>query len=110
MCADCPLAGQCTTNKAGRTITIHPHEQILQDHKADQQTAEWQQADTGTRPKVERKIGHFVAKVWGGRKARTRGKRRVATDVDTRAASINWSRLHVLGVHWNGAVWAAAGP
>jgi Transposase DDE domain/Transposase domain (DUF772) len=110
VCADCPLAGQCTTNKAGRSVTIHAHEQILQDHKADQQTAEWQQAYTGTRPKVERKIGHFVAKVWGGRKARTRGKRRVATDVDTRAASINWSRLHVLGVHWNGAVWAAAGP
>ena len=41
--------------QAGRTISIHPHEQILQDHKADQQTAEWQEAYTGTRPKVERK-------------------------------------------------------
>jgi hypothetical protein len=109
-CASCPLAGQCTTNKAGRTITIHLHEQILQDHKADQQTAEWQQAYTGTRPKVERKIGHFVARVRGGRKARTRGTRRVATDVDTRAAAINWARLGVLGVRWNGAAWAAAGP
>jgi hypothetical protein len=109
-CATCPLAGQCTTNKAGRTITIHPHEEILQRHKADQQTAEWQQAYTGTRPKVERKIGHFVSRLWGGRKARTRGKDRVGTDVDTRAAALNWSRLDVLGVHWNGASWAAAGP
>ena len=46
----------------GADFTIHPHEQILQDHKADQQTVEWQQAYTGTRPKVERKIGHFVAR------------------------------------------------
>jgi hypothetical protein len=55
---------------------------------------------------VERKIGHFVAKVWGGRKARTRGTRRVATDVDARASAIDWNRLDVLGVHWIGA----AGP
>lgn len=109
-CAGCPLAANCTTNRAGRTITIHPHEHILQRHKADQQTDAWQQAYTATRPTVERKIAHFVARVWGGRKARTRGKERIATDVDTRAAALNWSRLDVLGVHWNGATWAAAGP
>ena len=109
-CAICPLAPQCTTNRAGRTITIHPHEHILQTHKADQQTRPWQDAYTATRPKVERKISHFAARLWGGRKARARGKDRVATDVDTRAAALNWRRLDVLGVHWNGAAWAAAGP
>ncbi len=109
-CTSCPLAPRCTTNRSGRTISIHPHEQILQRHKADQRTAEWQQAYTGTRPKVERKIAHFAARVWGGRKARTRGTQRIATDVDTRAAALNWARLHVLGVHWNGVAWAAGGP
>jgi Transposase DDE domain/Transposase domain (DUF772) len=109
-CATCPLASACTTNRSGRTISIHPHEEILLRHKADQQTDAWQQAYTGTRPKIERKIAHFASKLWGGRKARTRGKERVSTDVDTRAAAINWSRLDVLGVHWNGATWAAAGP
>jgi hypothetical protein len=109
-CASCPLAQRCTTNKTGRTITIHPREQLLQDHKADQQRVEWQQAYTTTRPTVERKISHFVAKLWGGRKARARGKHRVATDADTRAAALNWGRLHVLGVHWVGGAWAAAGP
>ena len=109
-CAICPLAPQCTINRAGRTITIHPHEHILQTHKADQQTRQWQDAYTATRPKVERKISHFAARLWGGRKARARGKDRVATDVDTRAAALNWRRLDVLGVHWNGAAWAAAGP
>jgi Transposase DDE domain len=109
-CAICPLAGRCTTNASGRTITIHPHEQILQRHKADQQTAQWQDAYRRTRPKVERKIAHFASRIWGGRKARTRGKDRISTDVDTRAAAINWSRLDVLGVRWNGAAWATAGP
>jgi hypothetical protein len=109
-CATCPLAPGCTTNRSGRTITIHPHEQILQRHKADQQTTPWQEAYTGTRPKVERKIAHFASRIWGGRKARTRGIKRIATDVDTRAAALNWSRLDVLGVRWNGATWAAAGP
>lgn len=109
-CATCPLAQACTTNRSGRTISIHPHEQILQRHKADQQTPAWQQAYTGTRPGVERKIAHFVSRLWGGRKARTRGKQRISTDVDTRAAACNWARLEVLGVHWNGAAWAAAGP
>ena len=33
-------------------------------------------AYTATRPKVERKIGHFVSRLWGGRKARTRGQDR----------------------------------
>jgi hypothetical protein len=109
LCATCPLAEQCTTNKAGRTITIHRYEEILQAHKADQQEPEWQESYTSTRPKVERKIGHMVRKPWGGRKARTRGLRRVVTDVVTRAAAVNYARLHVLGVHWDGAAWAA-GP
>jgi hypothetical protein len=109
-CASCPLAQRCTTNKTGRTITIHPREQLLQDHKADQQTLEWRQAYTATRPTVERKIGHFVARLRGGRKARARGQHRVATDADTRAAALNWARLYVLGVRWAGGAWAAAGP
>jgi hypothetical protein len=106
----CPLAERCTTNRSGRTISIHPQEQILQRHKADQQTTQWQDAYRGTRPKVERKIAHFASRIWGGRKASTRGKERISTDADSRAAAINWSRLDVLGVHWNGATWAAAGP
>ena len=108
-CAACPLAGQCTTNKGGRTITIHPHEEVLQAHKAEQQDPDWQDDYKANRPKVERKIGHLTRKQWGGRKARTRGVLRVITDVVTRAAAVNLGRLHVLGVHWDGAAWTA-GP
>ena len=108
-CATCPLAARCTTNKAGRTITVHRHEEILQAHKAEQATPTWQERYKSTRPKVERKIGHMVRKVWGGRKARVRGSARVLTDVVTRAATVNLARLDVLGVRWDGARWAA-GP
>jgi len=110
LCASCPLAARCTTAKTGRTITIHPHEQVLQKHKAEQQQEEWQQQYTGTRPKVERKIAHFVHKPWGGRRARMRGAARVLGDVVTRAAVANLARLDVLGVHWNGTAWARGSP
>ena len=63
-----------------------------------------------TRPKVERKIAHFVRVAWGGRKARTRGKARVATDVDTRAAAVNWARLATLGLGVVDGRWMVAPP
>jgi IS5 family transposase len=67
-------------------------------------------AYAGARPKVERKIAHFVRVAWGGRKARTRGQRRVATDVDTRAAAVNWARLATLGVRTIDGAWAVVPP
>jgi len=54
--------------------------------------------------------GHFVRKPWGGRKARVRGKQRIATDADTRAAGLNWARLGVLGVTFARGKWTAAPP
>jgi hypothetical protein len=93
LCATCPLAAQCTTSKAGRNVGVHPNEEILQRHKEEQKTPEWKQRYTSTRPKVERKIGHMARKAWGGRKARCRGVARSFTDVLTRAAVVNYSRL-----------------
>jgi hypothetical protein len=109
-CGGCPLRYACTTSAGGRTITIHPRETVIQQAKADQAAPEWKDAYRGTRPKVERKIAHFVRVAWGGRRARTRGARRVATDVDTRAAAVNWSRLATMGVTFIGGAWATAPP
>lgn len=69
---------------------------------------EWQHAYRSTRPKVERKIAHFVRVRWGGRNARTRGRQRVATDVETRAAAVNWARLATLDVSFTNGAWAPA--
>jgi Transposase DDE domain/Transposase domain (DUF772) len=109
-CGGCPLRAACTTSAGGRTVTIHPREAVLQAHKAAQADPAWQEAYTGTRPKVERKIAHFVRRSWGGRKARVRGKERIVTDVDTRAAAVNWARLATLGVTFAGGTWTTGPP
>lgn len=107
-CATCPLRLRCTTSTSGRSVTIHPKEAVLQRAKAAQADPGWQHAYRSTRPKVERKIAHFVRVAWGGRQARTRGRQRVATDVATRAAALNWARLATLGVAFTDGRWAVA--
>lgn len=107
-CQSCPMRGQCTTSTAGRSVTIHRKEAVLQRAKTAQADPVWQQAYRSTRPKVERKIAHFVRVKWGGRNARTRGQDRIATDVVTRAAAVNWARLATLGVSFTDGRWTTA--
>ena len=107
-CAGCELRASCTTSASGRSVTIHPREDLLQSHKAAQRSPECQDAYTGTRPKVERKVAHFVRRAWGGRRARVRGQVRIGTDADTRAAAVNWSRLATLKVSFAGGAWSTA--
>ncbi len=38
VCADCPLRSQCTSNAHGRTIRVHPQEDLLQQARAYQQS------------------------------------------------------------------------
>ena len=109
-CTACPLRQRCTTSVSGRSVSIHPKEAVLQRHKAAQADPAWRAEYRSTRPKVERKIAHFVRVAWGGRKARTRGTARVSTDVDTRAAAVNWARLATLGLLVVDGRWAAAPP
>jgi hypothetical protein len=105
-CKHCPLRDQCTPSRRGRSIAIHRQEPLLQRARADQTSDEWINAYRADRPKVERKISHLVRRAWGGRKARTRGRRRIATDLDTRAAAINWARLAALGLSHGPDGWA----
>jgi hypothetical protein len=107
-CTGCPLRERCTTSTSGRSVTIHPREALLQRAKTAQSDPEWQQTYRSTRPKVERKIAHFVRVGWGGRRARTRGRLRVATDAATRAAAVNWARLATLGMTFTDGRWIVA--
>jgi hypothetical protein len=107
-CRTCPLRAACTKSRAGRTISVHPHEAILQTARAEQNQPGWAERYRADRPIVERKIAHFVRRPWGGRRARTRGKQRVATDLDTRAGAINWARLAALGLHRDQSGWVTA--
>ena len=107
-CAECPLRDRCTTSRSGRSISIHPKEHVLQRAKTAQTDPDRRHAYRSTRPKVERKIAHFVRVAWGGRRARTRGQQRVTTDAVTRAAAVNWTCLATLGITVTDGHWTAA--
>ena len=44
LCAGCPLRERCTTAKDGRSMTIHPHEDLLRAARAQARTPEFKQA------------------------------------------------------------------
>lgn len=98
-CTSCPLRSQCTSSVTGRTIEIHPHEELLQRERAKQKNTDWKKRYRSTRPKVERKFGHMMRRKHGSRRARVRGRLRVAQDFAMLAAAINLLRLARLGVN-----------
>ena len=96
LCQDCPLVAQCTGSAAGRTITIGPYEAHLAKARAAQADPAWRADYRATRPKVERKLGHLMRRRHGGRRARVRGRTKVAADFSLLAAAVNLARLGVL--------------
>ena len=97
-CTGCPLREQCTNAAAGRTVNVGAHEQQLADARARQRHPDWVADYRGTRPKVERKIGHLMRRHHGGRRARVRGQAKVAADFALLAAAVNLARLGVLAL------------
>jgi hypothetical protein len=107
-CAVCPLASGCTSSRAGRTISIHPHEALLTRARQQQRDPAWRADYRAHRPKVERKLAHLLRRRHGGRRARVRGLLRVGQDWRLLAAAVNLARLAVLGVHSQPGGWALA--
>ena len=107
-CPDCPLRAQCTTAAGGRTVSVGPYEQTLTDARARQTDPAWIADYRGTRPKVERKLGHLMRRHHGGRRARVRGTARVDADFRLLAAAVNLARLAVLGLRGTTQGWAVA--
>lgn len=106
-CTGCPLAAKCTTSANGRTIHVGPYEQQLTRARERQSDPAWKADYTATRPKVERKISHLMRRRHGGRRARVRGKPKVAADFALLAAAVNLARLAVLGLAGQGGGWQA---
>jgi hypothetical protein len=104
-CRTCPLAAQCTTASQGRKITIGPHEARLAAARQAQADPAWRADYKATRPKVERKIGHLMRRRHGGRRARVRGRVKVAADFSLLAAAVNLARLSVLGARSRHGTW-----
>lgn len=98
LCASCPMAAQCTTSAAGRTVTIGPDEEQLARARSAQAEAAWREDYRATRPKVEGKLAHMMRRRNGGRRARVRGTSKVAADFALLAAAVNVARLGILGI------------
>ncbi len=107
-CSACPLAPRCTDSPQGRFITVGPHEAHLAAARARQRAPAWGADYRATRPTVERKLGHLMRRRHGGRRARMRGRQRIAQDFAWLAAAVNLARLAVLGLTHRAGAWAVA--
>ena len=107
VCADCPLRSRCTTAKAGRSMSIHPHEQLLRAARTQARTPEFKQAYP-TRSMVERVIA-WTATSRGRRiKLRYLGIDKNHAWLRTRCAAINLRTLINGGLTRRDGAWALA--
>ena len=90
VCAACPLRAQCTTSIRGRSVQIHPDEQLLVELRAAQKTPTGR-AKLRERVKVEHTLAHVGR--WQGRRARYLGQRKNLLDLRRVAVVHN---LHVI--------------
>lgn len=99
-CARCPVRSRCTTAKAGRTIVLHPHHNLLAAARAQAATDEFDDTYRAQRPLIERTIAWLVKD--NHRRLRHRGvdANRLAWSI--RCAAVNLRRLGALGLTYNG--------
>jgi Transposase DDE domain/Transposase domain (DUF772) len=89
-CGHCAWRERCTASAAGRSISIHPDEALLQELRERQQTPQGR-AQLRERVAVEHALAHVGR--WQGRRARYRGVRKNVFDLRRCAVVHN---LHVL--------------
>jgi Transposase DDE domain/Transposase domain (DUF772) len=106
-CASCPLRGQCTTAKDGRSMSIHPHEGLLRAARAQARTEEFKNAYP-TRSAIERIIAWTATQ--NGRRVRLRylGTARNDAWLRTRCAALNLRTLLRHGLTRRDGAWMLA--
>ena len=90
VCGACPVRERCTRSVQGRSVTIHPDEQLLAELRERQQTQEGR-AKLRERTAVEHGLAHVG--YWQGARARYRGERKNLLDLRRTAVVHN---LHVI--------------
>lgn len=106
-CAGCPLRPRCTTAKDGRSMRIHPHEDLLRAARAQARTEAFKQAYP-TRSAVERIIAWAATQ--NGHRIRLRyiGTAKNDAWLHTRCAAINLRTLLRHGLTRRDGAWALA--
>jgi Transposase DDE domain/Transposase domain (DUF772) len=106
-CAGCPLRSQCTTAKDGRSMTIHPHEDLLRAARAQARTDDFKKAYP-TRSAIERIIS-WTATCNGHRiRLRYLGAAKNDAWLHTRCAAINLRTLLRHGLTRRQGAWVLA--
>jgi transposase len=105
-CRTCPLRPQCTTGKAGRTLSLHPHDALLRQARRD-----WANRDDlrgvyrRYRPMVERSIAWLIGPKGRCRQLRYRGIAANDLWLHHRIAALNLRRLLTLGLDRHSTGW-----
>src|SRR5579859_4185674 len=89
-CAECPLRERCTASSNGRSVSVHPDEELLAELRQRQQTTDGR-ARLRERVAVEHALAHVGR--WQGRRARYNGTRKNLFDLRRVAVVHN---LHVI--------------
>src|SRR5271157_2335688 len=106
-CAGCPLRQQCTTAKDGRSMTIHPHEQLLREARAQARTPEFKRAYP-TRSMIERIISWTATQNGHRVKLRYTGTAKNGAWLHNRCAAINLPTLLRHGLTRRNGAWVLA--
>jgi hypothetical protein len=106
-CTGCPLRGQCTAAKDGRSMTIHPHEDLLRAARAQGRTEAFKKAYP-TRSAIERIIAWTATQ--NGRRVRLRylGTSKNDAWLHTRCAALNLRTLLRHGLTRRDGAWMLA--
>ncbi len=100
LCVGCPNRGQCTASKRGRTVRVHPQEQMRADARAYQETPEGR-ARFRERVVAEHALARLSHRGIG--QSRFRGKRKTRYQLLMAAAVANLRRV------WNWEVQQGSG-
>jgi hypothetical protein len=106
LCRGCPLRGQCTKSKTGRTIVLHPRDDMLRQARRDwADKPELRDRYRKFRPNVERVISQIASR--GGRrlKLRYRGTTKNNAWLSRRTAGLNLRNLVGRGLTHTAGVW-----
>jgi hypothetical protein len=106
-CAGCPLRRRCTTAKDGRSMTVHPHEDLLRAARAQARTGEFKDKYP-TRSMIERIISWTATQNGHRVKLRYIGTARNNAWLRTRCAAINLRTLARGGLTRSGGAWVLA--
>jgi hypothetical protein len=108
-CRGCPLRARCTTAKDGRSVTLHPNDQVLRAARREwASNADLRDTYRRHRPMAERSIAWLIGAKGRCRKLRYHGTTANAWWLRTRIAGLNLRRLLNLGLTRQPTGWAVA--